>query len=305
MTSLAFLIPTKDRHDCLARWLPSVVRAAAAADAAVLLCDQSATAFSAPRGVVVLHRPDRGGLPAARNALLAATSAEVVCFLDDDTEVAGDFALRLRALAASEPRLLAWGPVVETRPAAIRRLHRLSQLGCLRDPRRLTTGPGDRRTRALFGCCFAVRRQEALAVGFDARLRVYALGAYLDFFLRLARRWGPGRVRFARCLRAIHHRDGGGRADPLVRGRAKAGFLRWVARGHGGHNPATLLHLALALPARRRAGGPPDAGSQNSRTVEGQAIPQGFHGLENRLHGAYGDFPPPPDAMPVVSTRCR
>jgi GT2 family glycosyltransferase len=249
MTTLAFLIPTKDRHAALARWLPSVLRAAAAGDAAVVLCDQSAQAFAAPPGVRVLHRPDLGGLPAARNALLRAVDAEVVCFLDDDSEVAGDFAQRLRALADGEPRMLAWGPVVEARGPAIRRLHRLSQLGSLRDPRRLTAGPNDRPTGALFGCCFAVRRAAALAVGFDARRPGYALGEDLDFFLRLRRRWGPGRVRFARSLRACHHREAAGRADPLARGRAKAGFLRWLARRHGGGNPATLLHLALALAA--------------------------------------------------------
>lgn len=249
MTTLAFLIPTRNRHDCLRRWLPSVQRAAQATGAAVVLCDQSATPFAAPPGVRVLHRPDLDGLPAARNALLAAVDAEVVCFLDDDTEIAADTGLRLRELAAREPRMLAWGPVVEVRPAAVRRLHRLCQFGCLRDPRRLTAGPADRSTAALFGCCFAVRRQAALAVGFDARRAGYALGEDLDFFLRLARRWGPGRVRFARCLRAIHHRDGEGRADPHARGRAKAEFLRWLARRHGGGNPATLLHLALGLAA--------------------------------------------------------
>ena len=112
MTALAFLIPTKNRHDCLARWLPSVIRAAKATGAAVVLCDQSATPFVAPLGVRVLHRPDLGGLPAARNALLRAVDADVVCFLDDDTEVAADFALELCALADAEPRRLAWGPVV-------------------------------------------------------------------------------------------------------------------------------------------------------------------------------------------------
>ncbi len=247
MTPLAFLIPTKNRHGSLTRLLPSVLRAAQAAGAEVVLCDQSATPFAAPPGVRVLHRPDLGGLPAARNALLRAVDADVVCFLDDDTEIAADFGLQMRTLAAREPGLLAWGPVVEVRSDAIRRLHRLSQIGCLRDPRRQTTGPADHPTIALFGCCFVVRRHAALATGFDDRRRGYALGEDLDFFLRLGRRYGAGRIRFARCLRATHHRDGGGRADPVARGRAKAGFLCWLARRHGAGNPATLLHLALAL----------------------------------------------------------
>lgn len=248
--TLAFLIPTRDRHDSLRRTLETVVPAAARVGAEVLVCDQSATPFPAPPGVRVLHRRDLPGLPAARNALLAATAADVVCFLDDDTDLAPDFGERLRELAAREPELLGWGPVVETRPLLKRRLHRLGQLGVFHDPRRLLARRADRPTAVLFGCCFAVRRAAALGVGFDARRKGYALGEDLDFFLRLAataRR--PSPFRFAAGLRARHRRDGANRAEPRERGRAKAAFLVWLARRHGGRNPFTLLHLALALAA--------------------------------------------------------
>jgi len=244
MTRLAVLIPTKNRHPCLAGSLRTVLRAAAAAGVEIVVCDQSPRPFPPSPGVRVLHRPDLAGLPAARNALLRATDAEVVVFLDDDTDLAPDFALRLRELAAAEPAVTAWGPVVEVRDVRTRRLHRLAQHGVFRDPRRLTARRCDRATRALFGCCFAVRRDAALRTGFDARRSGYALGEDLDFFLRLG---GP--VRFAATLRAVHRRDGGGRADPLARGRAKADFLIWLARRHGGRDPATVLHLLIALAA--------------------------------------------------------
>ena len=240
----AVLIPTRDRHACLARSLRTVLPAAGAIDAEIVVCDQSAIPFAATPAIRVLHRPDLSGLPAARNALLRATAAEVVCFLDDDTDLAPDFGLRLRELAETEPEVTAWGPVVEVRDARTRRLHRVAQHGVFRDPRRLTGRHNDRSTRALFGCCFAVRRTAALATGFDARRPGYALGEDFDFFLRLA---GP--VRFASTLRAVHRRDGGGRADPQTRGLDKAAFLIWLARRHGGPNPATLLHLLLALAA--------------------------------------------------------
>ncbi len=246
MTTLAFLIPSRDRHGELARWLPSVLRAAQRVEAAVLICDQSARPFSAPRGATVLHRPDLAGLPAARNALLAACAAEVVCFLDDDAAVAGDFATVLLALAAVEPDTVAWGPVVEARPLAVRRLHRLAQLGVFHDPRRLIGQRRDQPTTALFGCCFAVRRAAAVATGFDARRDGYALGEDLDFCLRLR---AHGGLRFARGLRAIHHRAATGRADRDRRGLGKGAFLRWLARRHGGHNPFTVLHLLLAAAA--------------------------------------------------------
>ena len=242
--TLALLIPTRNRHVCLAQSLRTVLPAARAAGAEIVICDQSPTPFSPQPGMRVLHRPDLSGLPAARNALLRATDAEVVCFLDDDTDLAPDFGLRLRELAEAEPEVTAWGPVVEVRDVRTRRWHRLAQHGVFRDPRRLTARRCDRPTRALFGCCFAVRRAAALRAGFDARRSGYALGEDLDFFLRL-----DGRMRFASGLRAVHRRDGGGRADPLARGTAKADFLVWLGRRHGGGNPATLLHLVLALAA--------------------------------------------------------
>jgi len=241
---LDFLIPTKNRATSLARTLASVLPAARRAGAGVLICDQSSTPFTAPPGVTVLHRPDLSGLPAARNVLLAASRAAVVCFLDDDVDVGGDLGVRLIALAAAEPTCAGWGPVVETRPTSVRRLHRLAQLGVFRDPRRLTARRCDQPTTALFGCCFAVRRAAAVAVGFDARRPGYALGEDLDFFRRLRH---P--LRFVAALRVVHRRDGADRADPVVRGVIKARFLLWLAHRHGHGDPATPLHLVLALAA--------------------------------------------------------
>ncbi len=248
MATVAFLIPTRDRHAVLARSLPSVVAAARRIGAAVIICDQSAQAFAAQSGITVLHRPDLNGLPAARNALLHATRADLVCFLDDDTDIAPDFAEVLARLAVCEPDLAGWGPVVETRPAAIRRWHRLVHLGGFRDERRLTARRSDHDTTALFGCCFALRRAAALAVGgFDARRPGYALGEDLDCCRRLVA--AGFRLRFSASLRAVHRRDGADRADTWRRGLAKGSFLVWCARRHGGPTPATPVHLALALVA--------------------------------------------------------
>lgn len=248
---LAFLIPTKDRHTTLARWLPSVLRAAGRCGATVLVCDQSARPFPAPDGVTVLHRPDLPGLPAARNVLIAACpAAEVVCFLDDDTEVAADFGLRLAAHAAGDPRAAGWGPVVELRPRRLRRLFRLAQFGALADVRRRLGRRQDAASDVLFGCAMAFRRDALGPVRFDARLRGYGLGEDLDFCRRLAARHGRRRpFRLCADLRAIHHNDTANRADPLARGHAKGRFLLWLARRHGGGNPATLGHLLLALAA--------------------------------------------------------
>jgi len=243
----AILVPSRDRHDALRRSLPALRAAARSGGGRVLVCDQSAEPFPAADGVEVLHRPDLPGLPAARNVLLdAAGGAGVVGFCDDDAEPAANFGAVAVRLARDEPEFAAWGPVVETRPRRVQHCHRLTQLGCLRDPRRLLHRRRDAPTTALFGCCFAVRRDAAVAVGgFDARRPGYALGEDLDFFLRLGA--AGYRLRFSRELACVHREDAAGRADPRARGRAKARFLRWLARRHGGRNPATLLHLGLAL----------------------------------------------------------
>lgn len=236
------LVPTRDRHDCLRRSLPSW----RATGARILLCDQSPQPFAAS-GVTVLHRPDLAGLPAARNALLTASDAEIVVFLDDDCEIAPDFVRVVRDLARSEPAVIAWGPVVERRGRWTRRAHRLAHLGAFHDVRRLVDERSDRPTNALFGCCFAVRRAAARRVGFDARRPGYALGEDFDFFLRLRHAHPQARLRFVSGLRAIHRRDGEDRAAPFTRGLAKGAFLSWIARRHGWGNPATVAHLAVAL----------------------------------------------------------
>lgn len=245
LPAVGILIPTKNRPNSL----PRTMGLATANCTSVLICDQSAAAFHHPD---VFHRPDLNGLPAARNALLAASSADIVVFIDDDTDLATDFITRLHACIARWPEAAGWGPVLEVRPRGIRRLHRLAQLGCFHDPRRLTGKRLDAPTFALFGACFAVRRAEALACGFDARRSGYALGEDFDFCKRLAR----GReFRFCRDLRAIHRCDGANRADAAKRGRAKGEFLLWFARRHGGRNPMTVLHLLLALVAAALGGG--------------------------------------------------
>lgn len=236
-------MPSRNRPACLERTLAQLLPQARRAAVPVLVCDQSATAIAARPGLQILHRPGLSGLPAARNALLAATEAEWCLFLDDDCDLAPDFLDALRRCIADKPVVVAWGPVVEVRNCWLRRAHRLCQLGALRDPRRLTWAPADLPTRALFGCCFALRRAAALSCGgCDTSRPGYALGEDLDLCLRLR-----GAKRFAAALRCQHREEQSGRADPLQRGRDKARLLLWLARRHGQGNPATLLHLIVAL----------------------------------------------------------
>lgn len=254
--ALAFLIPSRDRHGDLAANLPGVLRAASRVGAEVIVCDQSARPYPVPAGVRLLHVTGLSGLPAARNRLLAATRADVVCFLDDDTAIAGDFAQRLVAHAQAEPGLLGWGAVVEVRPRRLRSLYRVVHLGSFRDPRRFTGCRLDAPTPVLFGCCMAFRRSVVSRIGFDERLPGYALGEDFDFCHRIVRHFGPGCLRFCADLKAIHHRSGTNRGEGRRLGLAKATFLLRHARRYGAGNPCTLLHLAIALAAACRTASP-------------------------------------------------
>jgi GT2 family glycosyltransferase len=245
---LVFLIPSKGRHAALTGTLPTVAATATRVGAAILVCDQSPTPYPATGPWQVIHRPGLTGLPAARNCLLAtAADADLVCFCDDDVRLGAGFAQRLLRHATAEPDIDAWGPVVEVRDRGTRRLHRLSQFGALRDPRRRVARRVDAPTDALFGCCFAVRGPVARHHRFDPRLRGYALGEDLDFCRRL--RHHGHQLRFCRDLTCLHLPDVANRDDPAARGRAKARLLLRLARRDGGRNPATVFHLALALVA--------------------------------------------------------
>ncbi|MCS6969470.1 MAG: glycosyltransferase [Planctomycetota bacterium] len=237
LPTLAVCIPTKNRHQELARSLATVLPMARRAGARIYVCDQSPTPFAHP-ALVVWHRPELPGLPAARNALLALVREDIVLFLDDDCDTAADLGERLRQLAAEEPEFAGWGAVAETRGPWSRRLHRLLHLGCLRDARRLLARRCDRETRELFGCCFAVRRAALLAIGgFDARRRGYALGEDRDACWRLCA--AGQRLRFVAAWR-VHHRESGGQQPALG---ARLAYLWWFASRHGRGNPATLLHV--------------------------------------------------------------
>lgn len=242
-------IPSKDRHDSLNKTLSSAL----ACKVPILICDQSDEPYQpdteqdSGQLVKVYHRPLIRSLPAARNMLLEASTAfDLVIFIDDDSDLAPSFVTICQQLAAEKPDCPAWGPVIEQRSRWQQRLSRLSQWGCFRDERRLTSGPNERQSRALFGCAFVVRRAAAQAIGgFDTSRLGYALGEDFDFFLRLSQRWG--RSGFSKDLHAVHREDGTNRASPLNRGAAKARYWVFLARRHGGGNPATLLHLGLAL----------------------------------------------------------
>ena len=81
--------PTRDRHDYLAVALESIAAQVAAHGAEIVIVEDGArdpaTAALAERhGARYVALGARGGINAARNAAVAASSGDLVCLLDDD-----------------------------------------------------------------------------------------------------------------------------------------------------------------------------------------------------------------------------
>ena len=85
MTEFAVVIPTYRRPDFLAAAVESVLAQTHAPAEVVIVCDgPSSLPAGIGRGPVRVIEQDHAGVAAARNGGVAATSAQWVCFLDDD-----------------------------------------------------------------------------------------------------------------------------------------------------------------------------------------------------------------------------
>jgi glycosyltransferase involved in cell wall biosynthesis len=107
---MAAVVATRDRPELLARCLDTLLPAAAAVDAEVIVVDSgpssSDTAALVARSypsVRYLRQP-RPGLSLARNTGLHATEADVVAFTDDDVVVDPAWLARIRGVFDAEPR---------------------------------------------------------------------------------------------------------------------------------------------------------------------------------------------------------
>jgi glycosyltransferase involved in cell wall biosynthesis len=179
------------------------------------------------QAIVIRHKSNRG-IAAARNSGLAAASAPVVAFLDDDCEPAPDWAERL--LASYREDIAGVGGTIEPATSAGYLQRYLSrhnplrplELNLARSNRllyrlrlylqRQWRGPDSdadimevqRDVYSLVGANMSFRREVLLAAGgFDERFHFGA--EEVDLCMRLRRRRRPARLVYAPDVRITHH----------------------------------------------------------------------------------------------------
>jgi GT2 family glycosyltransferase len=216
---ISVIIPTRNRATDLARTLACLAAQTRPPDELILV-DQSLSDEARERSgeyawrrLIHIRDPGIKGLPAARNVGFAASTGDVVCFLDDDVtldarylaEVERGFEL-FPEWAGLTGRVTEEGhrPLWRGFKAALFR-HRF-----LRDRRHLlATLKAPRGMRLLPGCAFCLRREVLERYLFDEELEGYALGEDVDFFLRAGRTFRFGALPAAK---AHHRRSQVGRA---------------------------------------------------------------------------------------------
>ena len=218
----SIVVPTRGRPGYLAVTLASVAPQVQAAGAELLVVEDGpatgeVTALAARHGARHLAHGRARGLNAARNTGVAATTGELVAFLDDDVLVADGWLAALLDAAGRHPgHGLLGGPIHA-------RLEGPPLRFCGREPAPVTTldlGPADREAEFLWGANFAVRRGALARVGpFDERLEIY--GDEEDWQRR--HRDTGGRARYVAGAGVQHRRAGD---DARLRGLARAAYGR-------------------------------------------------------------------------------
>jgi len=230
VATFSVIIATLGRPDRLDRALQGIA-ALDPAPAEVVVVDGSADGSAAPVAAAAgaKYVASEPGLTRQRNVGLAAATADVVVFLDDDAELEPDALAVLADIYADPDVVGATGRVEE--PASHRvggqrsRVRRLLR-GRRREgtfmrcgyPRRIVDGTRAMDVEQMPGCFMSARLDAARATKFDERLPGYALAEDEDFSYRLSR---LGRVRYD--PRAVVHHDNSGFA-----GRDRRAFGRTV-----------------------------------------------------------------------------
>jgi glycosyltransferase involved in cell wall biosynthesis len=256
--TISVLIPTRNRPRDLIETAEAIASQTRLPDELIVV-DQSVAGdssrqlkeiFAGHPGVRLIHIRDPAitGLPAARNAGFAASTGDLVCYLDDDITPAQDY---LAEVEHGFAEFAGWNGLCgrftdNQRTSMARRLCRgLFRRGLFRDDRaKLAMMNRPSTVRLLCGGASCFRREVLQQFRFDETLTGYALGEDIEFCLRAGRRFIFGGYPNARWH---HRRSLAGRPGPAEMrrmSRASAAYLRQVHRRHAVDDLCYLWLLA-------------------------------------------------------------
>jgi glycosyltransferase involved in cell wall biosynthesis len=226
--SASIVVPTRGRADYLAVTLASVAAQAAQFGAETIVVndgnDAATAEVAADHGARVVSLPQARGANAARNAGIAAASAELIVLIDDDIEApAGWLAAILDGVGSAPTHEVFGGPIRA-------RLEGGGPRSCGREGAPITTldlGDEDRDTTFVWSANMALRRSAYERVGpFDET--IHGRGEEEDWEQRY--RAPGGRIRYLARAGVEHRRNV---PDSRVRALARASYrLGQTARRH-------------------------------------------------------------------------
>lgn len=296
---------TEERWDQLSSAVASVQNQQRPVSEIVLVVDhhealltRAAAAFT---GVTVLPNVNQRGLSGARNTGIAATTGDVVCFLDDDATAEESWSAELLAPYA-DPNVLGVGgaaiPVWESGPPAWWPAEFGWVVGCSYPGLPTRTAP----VRNLMGCSMSIRRDVLRATGgFDAglgRRGSNQAGCEETELCIRARSLFPDGVFLHEPAAVVHHHVPAARASwRYFRDRCRAeGASKARMAGTVGQSAALssesayvrrVLPAGLAAGLRRVLHGDLSGGAQAGAIVAGLGFTAGSY-LAARRFGAAG-----------------
>ncbi len=219
--AVSVVIPTRNRAGYLEVALRSLAGQEGDVPHEVVVVDDGSTdatpEVAARAGIRRIEPGSGGGLNAARNAGVDATTGPVVAFIDDDVWASPGWLSALAAGAEAHPGAAAFGGPIRAR------LEGPAPRACGREPAPITTldlGSEDREAEMVWGANFAVRRTAFERFGrFDESVGGH--GDEEDWLLAL--RAGGGRIVYLAGAALDHRRAG---EDSRLRSLARAAWHR-------------------------------------------------------------------------------